>query len=205
MHLRAENLHVWRGERHVLRGIAFDLHDGQVMQIVGPNGSGKTSLLRTLCGFVYPETGRVLWNGEDARKDLAAFHSSLTYVGHDVPLKPELTVRENLVYWVGLRRLEPQGDIDRSLHLTGVDALGDRLVRTLSAGQKRRAALAGVLALAAPLWLLDEPATNLDAAGQSLVAQLIEQHVSGGGLVIAAVHRGLGIAGQYLTQLELAA
>jgi heme exporter protein A len=205
MHLRAENLHVWRGDRHVLRGVAFDLHEGQVMQIVGPNGSGKTSLLRTLCGFVYPETGRILWNGEDARKDLAAFHSSLTYVGHDVPLKPELTVRENLVYWVGLRRLEPQGEIDRSLHLTGVHALGDRLVRTLSAGQKRRAALAGMLALAAPLWLLDEPTTNLDAAGQSLVAQLIEQHVSAGGLVIAAVHHALGIAAPYLTQLELAA
>jgi heme exporter protein A len=205
MHLRAENLHVWRGERHVLRGVAFDVRAGQVLQVSGPNGSGKTSLLRALCGLLHAEEGRVLWNGRDTYEDMAGFHSSLAYVGHDAPLKPELTVRENLAFWVGLRRGDARADIDDSLRTLGVEPLRERFARTLSAGQKRRVALAGLLALAAPLWLLDEPTTNLDSEGQALVARLIDRHTERGGLVIAAIHHALPIAGNRLQRLELAA
>jgi heme exporter protein A len=205
MDLRAENLHVWRGDRHVLRGVHFELRSGEMLEIGGPNGSGKTSLLRTLCGLVHAEEGRILWNGRDTTTDRAGFHASLAYVGHEVPLKAELTVRENLGYWVGIRRLQADADVERALRTTGVHSLRDRFARTLSAGQKRRVALAGVLALATPLWLLDEPTTNLDAEGQTLVTRLIEEHVAQGGLVIAAVHHSLGITAARHRRLELAA
>jgi heme exporter protein A len=204
MKLRAENLHAWRSDRHVLRGVDFELADGQVMQIGGPNGSGKTTLVRTVCGLSHPEEGRVLWNGAETRADLPGFHSKLAYLGHDVPLTLELTVRENLTYWIGLRRVNAAADIELALRTTGVAALAERFVRTLSAGQKRRVALAGVLALAAPVWLLDEPTTNLDAEGQSLVASLVQQHAAGGGLAIVAGHQPLALNTLALRQLDLA-
>lgn len=205
MQLRAENLHVWRGDRHVLRGVAFELADGQILQVGGPNGAGKTTLLRTLCGLVYAEEGRVLCDGSDVQTDFAGFHSQLAYLGHDVPLKPELTVRENLGFWIGLRRTNASAAVEPSLRATGVEMLHDRFARTLSAGQKRRVALAGVLAVAAPLWLLDEPTTNLDADGQQLVAELIGQHAARGGLVILAVHQTLQLPSTAVRRLELAA
>jgi energy-coupling factor transporter ATP-binding protein EcfA2 len=102
--LEVENLHLWRGERHVLHGVRFALARGACLEVTGANGAGKTSLLRTLCGLVYPEEGRVLWKGRDVRADLPAFHAALAYLGHEPPLKADLTARENLRYWIGIRR-----------------------------------------------------------------------------------------------------
>src|SRR5215471_16485883 len=102
--LQAENLHLWRGDRHVLRGVELRVSAGECLQVTGVNGSGKTSLLRTLCGLMYPEEGRVLWSGRNVRDDLQGFHTELAYIGHEPPLKSELTPRENLRYWVGVRR-----------------------------------------------------------------------------------------------------
>lgn len=203
--LQGENLHLWRGERHVLRGVGFDLRGGEVLQITGSNGAGKTSLLRTLCGFMYPEEGRVLWDGADVRKDMQAFHGELAYVGHEPPLKADLTGRENLHYWVGVRRSLTAAELDEALELVGARPFADRFVRTLSAGQKRRVALAALRLLGAALWLLDEPTTNLDAAGQKLVGRLIEEQVAQGGLVVAAVHHPLTVEQGRVRQLELAA
>jgi heme exporter protein A len=203
--LQGENLHLWRGERHVLRGVGLDLVSGEVLQITGSNGAGKTSLLRTLCGFMYPEEGRVLWDGSDVRKDMPAYHSELAYVGHEPPLKADLTARENLRYWVGVRRPVTAAQLDESLDIVGARAFADRFIRTLSAGQKRRVALAGLRLLDARLWLLDEPTTNLDADGQKLVGRLIEEQVAQGGLVVAAVHHPLAVESARVRQLELAA
>jgi heme exporter protein A len=203
--LQGENLHLWRGERHVLRGVGFDLRGGEVLQITGSNGAGKTTLLRTLCGFMYPEEGRVLWDGTDVRKDLLAFHSDLAYLGHEPPLKADLTGRENLRYWVGVRRRLTSAEMDSALESVGAGAFGDRLVRTLSAGQRRRVALAGLQLLGADLWLLDEPTTNLDTEGQHLVGRLIDEHAARGGLVVAAVHHALAVSSDRLRPLELAA
>jgi heme exporter protein A len=203
--LEVENLHLWRGERHVLRGVHFALARGTCLEVSGANGAGKTSLLRTLCGLIHPEEGRVLWNGRDVRADLPAFHSSLAYLGHEPPLKADLTGRENLRYWIGIRHRLAPGELDAALARVGGAFWGERLVRTLSAGQRRRVALAGLALLAVPLWVLDEPTTNLDAEGRQLVGSLIAEQLTRGGMVIAAVHHGLPEAVPVAQRLELAA
>jgi heme exporter protein A len=201
--LEVENLHLWRGERHVLRGVQFSIGAGACLELTGPNGSGKTSLLRTICGFTYPESGRVLWSGADVRRDLPAFHASLAYLGHEPPLKSDLTARENLHYWIGIRRQVNVGAIEAALARVGGEQWSNRLVRTLSAGQRRRVALAGLALLIVPLWLLDEPTTNLDAEGQQLVGTLVNEHLARGGTVIAAVHHSLPALVQPVSRLEL--
>jgi heme exporter protein A len=203
--LEVENLHLWRGDRHVLRGVQFALDRGACLEVTGVNGAGKTSLLRTLCGLIHPEEGRVLWNGADVRRDLPAYHASLAYLGHEPPLKADLNARENLRYWIGVRRRLGTHELDQALTRVGAAAWCERLVRTLSAGQRRRVALAGLALLAVPLWLLDEPTTNLDTEGRQLVGSLISEQLARGGLVIAAVHQGLPETVRDVTQLELAA
>lgn len=189
--LGARNFHAFRGDRHVLRGLSFDVAAGQCLQVTGVNGAGKTTLLRALCGLVDLEEGRLEWRGAETCRSAAAFHAELAYLGHDAPLKGDLTGRENIGYSVGLRRrLGPQ-DVARGLERVGAAGFADRPVRSLSAGQRRRIALASLWLCGVPLWILDEPNTNLDTQGQALVAGLIEEQVGGGGLVIAAVHQDL--------------
>jgi heme exporter protein A len=201
--LAAQGLHLWRGERHVLRGVGFELCGGEILQLTGANGAGKTSLLRTLCGLIHPEEGQVLWGGVDVRRDLRAFHAALAYVGHEPALKADLTPRENVRYGIGVRRRIGGNDVTRALESVGAAAWSDRPVRTLSAGQRRRVALAGLALMAVPLWLLDEPTTNLDTEGQQLVGRMIEQHVKDGGMVVGAVHHELPVATSLVRRLEL--
>jgi heme exporter protein A len=201
--LEVENLHLWRGERHVLRGVHFTLRRGACLEVTGVNGSGKTSLLRTICGLMHPEEGRVLWNGDNVRRDLPAFHAALAYLGHEPPLKADLSARENLRYWIGIRRRLDAAALEAALARVGAGPWCERLVRTLSAGQRRRVALAGLALLMVPLWLLDEPTTNLDAEGQQLVGSLIGEQLARGGMVVAAVHQGLPAAVREVSRLEL--
>lgn len=202
--LKGENVHLWRGDHHVLRGVRFQVRGGECLQLTGANGAGKTTLLRTACGLAYPEGGEITWCGESIRKDLHAFHAQLAYLGHEPPLKAELTARENLHFWVSVRRRIAREELDRALERVGGDHWADRPVRTLSAGQKRRAALAGLTLMRVPLWLLDEPTTNLDTEGQKLVGTLIEEHLQAGGVALAAVHHELAVsAGHGLQRMEL--
>jgi len=202
--LKGENVHLWRGDHHVLRGVRFQVRGGECLQLTGANGAGKTTLLRTACGLAYPEGGEISWCGQNIRNDMQAFHAQLAYLGHEPPLKAELTARENLEYWVGVRRLLADEELENALQRVGAEQWADRAVRTLSAGQKRRAALAALTLMRVPLWLLDEPTTNLDAEGQKLVGTLIAEHLQAGGLALAAVHHELEVSeAQGLQRLEL--
>jgi heme exporter protein A len=203
--LKVSGLHLWRGDRHVLRNVTFAAEAGQCVLLTGRNGAGKTTLLRAIAGLLDPEEGQVTWRGSPARQSRDDFHSELAYLGHEPPLKGDLSGRENLRFLVGIRRAVTVAEIDAALARTGASAFADRAVRMLSAGQRRRVALAGVLLSGAMLWLLDEPTTNLDLDGQELVAVLIDEHVSRGGIVVAAVHHSLSLASGGLVSLELGA
>ena len=203
--LTVTGLHLWRGDRHVLRGVSFEGRPGQCVLLTGRNGAGKTSLIRVVAGLLDAEDGEVRWRGQPARRHRHAFHAELSYLGHEPPLKGDLTGRENLRFSVGIRRQVVSAEIDAALTRTGALVFADRAVRTLSAGQRRRVALAGVLLAGAALWLLDEPTTNLDADGQQLVANLIAEHLARDGLVVAAVHHVLPLPAERLVPLELGA
>ncbi len=191
--LSAHNLHLWRGDTHVLKGVSFALQAGECLQVTGTNGAGKTTLLRALSGLAQPEEGQVRWCGHPIGKDLSAYHGSLAYLGHDNGLKGDLTAFENLRFGVGLRRrVEP-----------GVAAQRDLPLRQLSAGQRRRVALSRLRLLAAPLWILDEPTANLDVAGQNLIESLLCTHLEAGGMAVVATHQALAGLGARLRGLPL--
>jgi len=203
--LNVSGLHLWRGDRHVLRAVSFAASPGQCVLLTGKNGAGKTTLLRAIAGLLEPEEGEVSWRGTSARKSRDEFHADLAYLGHEPPLKGDLSGRENLRFSVGIRRSVSAAEVDAALARTGATAFADRSVRMLSAGQKRRVALAGVLLTGAVLWLLDEPTTNLDAEGQQLVARLIEEQIGRAGIVVAAVHHSMNLATGEVVPLELGA
>jgi len=203
--LTVSGLHLWRGDRHVLRGVSLDATPGQCVLLTGKNGAGKTTLLLAIAGLLDPEAGEVSWRGKATRRERDDFHAELAYLGHEPPLKGDLTGRENLRYSIGIRRTVTADEIHAALERTGAQPFADRAARTLSAGQRRRVALAGVLLTGAMLWLLDEPATNLDAEGKRLVAALIDEQLARGGIVVAAVHQDLDLATGRLVSLELGA
>ena len=203
--LTVQGVHLWRGDRHVLRGLSFEGQPGKCVLLTGKNGAGKTTLIRAIAGLLDPEEGQVFWRGTPARAQRDEFHSELAYLGHEPPLKGDLSARENLKYAIGIRRTVTAAEIDAALTRTGASAFSDRAVRMLSAGQRRRVALAGVLLSNAVLWLLDEPTTNLDADGQQLVSELVAEQLGRQGLVVAAVHHVLPLAGASVTTLDLPA
>jgi heme exporter protein A len=201
--LRVQGVHLWRGDRHVLRDVSFEAAPGRCVLLTGRNGTGKTTLLRAIAGLLEPEEGQVTWRGAGTRATRDDFNAELAYLGHEPPLKGDLSGRENLRFSVGIRRAVTTAQIEIALARTGATPFADRAVRLLSAGQRRRIALAGVVLAHAALWLLDEPTTNLDAEGQQLVADLIAEQLGRSGLVVAAVHHSLPLAPGTVDELTL--
>lgn len=202
--LEARKLHVWRGPRHVLRGVSFRVCDGESLHVRGPNGSGKTTLLRTLAGFLWPESGSLYWGGQPVEADRDGFAADLAYLGHDNGLKADLTSAENLRYASGIRHPTDAGAIRTVLARLGVAEHAGQPVRSLSAGQRRRVAMARVVLARARLWLLDEPFTNLDVAGIRELSMVVAEHVNGGGSAVLTAHAELDLPGTRLRRLELA-
>lgn len=201
--LIAEDLHLWRGDQHVLRGVGFALARGQCLQVMGANGAGKTTLLRALCGLVPLEEGRVRWRGQIVTHSSQGFHAEIGYLGHDNGLKSDLSALENLRFATQLRRRASEPELLGALERTGVAECRSMLLRRLSAGQRRRVALARVLLTRAPLWVLDEPGANLDPRGQALITELLAAHLAQSGMAIVATHQPLGLPAHQLLPMAL--
>src|SRR5271165_1687882 len=191
--LRVEKVHVWRGDRHVLKGLSLELKPHDLLHISGPNGTGKTTLLRVVCGLLRPEQGQVSWRGQPISSVRSEYQAALAYASHEPALKGDLTALENLRFAVGLKRRVTAAELRANLEITGVAACADLPARVLSAGQRRRVALARILSMKATLWLLDEPFTNLDAAGTELTGSLLQAHVQGGGAALVVAHHDLKV------------
>lgn len=189
--LRVEDLACWRGERAVFAGLSFSLEAGEAVALLGPNGAGKSSLLRVLAGLLPAAEGLILWGGGDVRQDAASHAARLRYLGHLDALKPALSVRENLAFHASLAG----GDVDAALDSMALAPLAELPARVLSAGQRRRLAIARLALAPAPLWLLDEPTVGLDTASIARFGQLLAAHCGQGGMVLAATHVPLPIAG----------
>jgi heme exporter protein A len=200
--LTVEKIHVWRGDRHVLKGVSLALAPGELLQVAGPNGTGKTTLLRVACGLLRPEQGRIAWCGRPIAGIRPQFQSALVYAAHEPALKGDLTALETLQYLVGMKRSVRTAELEAALERTGVGRCAQLPVRVLSAGQRRRVALARVLAMQSPLWMLDEPFTNLDAAGSALVTDLLREHVSASGMALVVAHHEIALSAR-LRRLEL--
>lgn len=189
--LEAEDLACRRGEAVVFAGLSFRLAPGGALLLRGANGAGKSSLLRVLAGLLAPAAGRVLWAGADALADRTGHGARVRYLGHADAVKPGLTVAANLAPWVRLWG----GDAAAALARAGLGPLAGLPARVLSAGQRRRLALARLTLGAAPLWLLDEPTLGLDAAAVARLGEALAVHRAGGGLVVAATHLPLPLPG----------
>lgn len=180
--LETESLAAIRGERLVFAGVSFAVPRGGALLLEGPNGSGKSTLLRVLAGLGRAEAGVVRWDGADALADRTGHAARVAYLGHQDAVKPGLAVAENLAFWGG------RAAVAAALGRVGLARLADLPARLLSAGQKRRLALARLALGAAPIWLLDEPTLGLDLASVGLLGGLFAEHRGRGGVIVAATH-----------------
>lgn len=197
MRITADKLTCERGGRQVLQGVSFDVSAGQMLQLLGPNGSGKSTLLKLLAGLIPPVTGKVSVEGGDAELTLG---EQCHYVAHADAFKPALTVRENLSFW---RDFLGGGDVSSALAAVNLASAAEFPAAYLSAGQRRRLALARLALAPRHVWLLDEPNVGLDTASQSALQALMQSHLDGGGIIMAATHIALGLTGA--RSLELGA
>ncbi|ATC98221.1 MAG: cytochrome c biogenesis heme-transporting ATPase CcmA [Pseudoalteromonas spongiae] len=189
--LKVDSICCIRQDRCLFEDLSFELHQGQIVQLEGQNGAGKTSLLRILAGFVRAESGKVLWQGQDIAKDNLQFASDTLYIGHKTGVNGQLTAVENLAFWLETHGLETQQDLHDVLAQLGLVGLEDVPVRLLSAGQQRRVALARLWLNKATLWMLDEPFTAVDKKGVVLLQQQFKKHLAQGGAIILTSHQDL--------------
>jgi heme exporter protein A len=192
---KGQNLACERGERLVFAGLGFSLGPGEALILTGPNGSGKSSLLRLMAGLLKPAEGQLLWEGQPLDEEPEAHRRRVHYLGHQEAVKPVLTLSENLSFWAALKG----GDVGEAAILEALDRFGlkplaELPARYLSAGQRRRLALARLLAAPGELWLLDEPTVGLDAASVQRLCKEIEAARERGARIVHATHLELPLA-----------
>ena len=190
--LNATDLTLFRGDRCLFKDLSFALNPGELLLLEGKNGSGKTSLLRAIAGLLELESGTISWDESPIEKERQVFQNSLVWMSHKVGFKGDLTLVENLQYESKLR-LQSSADFDDTLKQLNLGKLRRLPMRSLSAGQQRRVALARMLMSSALLWMMDEPVSNLDTDGRSLVVDLLGRHLANGGMAIVAAHQDLVI------------
>jgi heme exporter protein A len=201
MKVLAEAVSVMRGDRMVVTQLSFGVEAGEALVLVGPNGAGKTTLVRCIAGLLRPCAGQIRLEGGQPERTLG---EECHYVGHLNGVNASLTVEENATFWS--RYLGGASEqIEPALATFGLATARDIPVGYLSAGQRRRLALARLLLAARPVWLLDEPAVSLDRAAQQTLTTVVDAHLATGGLVVAATHAPLGFARSRELQLGAAA
>lgn len=192
-----------RGDRVLFRGLSFTLSPGTVLQIEGRNGAGKTTLMRVLCGLSFADAGMVRWQGHDVRRRHPEFLAALSYVGHLHGIKGDLNAVENLRAARALADADGGCSPERALEQVGLDAPFDLPCRMLSAGQKRRVALARLLVSQAILWIMDEPYTGLDKTGITCINALLTEHLIAGGMAVISSHQPVTLPEVRLERLNL--
>jgi len=192
-----------RNDVVLFSGLGFRLERGEILQIEGPNGSGKTSLLRTLCGLSLPDAGEILWNGKNIQANRHDYFQDLSYIGHVNGIKMELTAVENLAIARSLAATPANISLPEILEKMGLAEHAHTPARKLSSGQRRRLALARLLTTGTKLWILDEPLTALDDAGRCLMKDMIAAHAAGQGITVLATHDPVDIQRHKTTVIHL--
>ncbi len=204
--LAAQNLACLRGDRLLFKNVNFELQAGGLLNVLGENGSGKSSLLRMLCGLSTPEEGAVLWDSKNIKADAEDYWLNLTYLGHLNALKDDLTALENLQANARLAGSEASEQAALSaLMAICVARCANLPVRVLSQGQKRRVALASLWLAKSKLWILDEPFAALDTASVEVLTTRLSAHLSAGGMVILTTHQAVNVNAQSTQTLRLSA
>jgi heme exporter protein A len=202
--LEAINLSCVRGDRRLFSSLNFRLTHGSVLQVTGANGSGKTSLLRLICGLASPEQGEVRWQGANIRSLGEEYYTAIHYVGHRNGLKEELTSLENLTISSGLSGKRVSKEVAKNiLDRMGLAGRHNLAARLLSEGQRRRLALSRLLSCTATVWILDEMFTSLDKAAVGLMTSLLKEHLGNDGMAIVATHHELELKDGELQRLDL--
>ncbi|AGH82030.1 heme exporter protein CcmA [Psychromonas sp. CNPT3] len=201
--LQCNQLTCVREERILFENLSFSANNGQIIQIEGPNGVGKSTLFRTLIGLSRPYSGQVLWMQKDIHQHREPFYQKLLYLGHKSGVKSDLSALENLQFFQQMHQSHEHVNLYEILSKVGLAGYEDMLVSQLSAGQQRRVALARLWLNDCPLWVLDEPFTALDKSGIKVLENLFLEHAKQGGIILVTTHQDMSIDSSHFTKIKL--